>query len=98
MNMGVIKVIKMIDFFIFNYIVLILIAILAVSMVLSKKRLNTLLYLYLMSILVSIELALLEAYTLAIVEFIIGTVFIQLICYFLFKNGEALQYDEKDLF
>lgn len=85
------------DFFVFNYIVLFLIAVLAIFLLLSKKRLNMLLYLYLMSILVSVELVLLKAYTLAIAEFIIGTVFTQFISYYLFKNG-GIEYDEKDLF
>ncbi len=94
MSMGVIKVI---DFFIFNYLILILIAILTISIVFVKKRFTLLLHLYLMSILISIELILLRAYTIAIIEFIIGTVLIQFICYFLFKE-KGIDNDEKDLF
>lgn len=86
----------MIDFFAFNYLILILIAILTLAIVFSKSTLTILLYMHLMSILVCLELIMFKAYTIALIEFIIGTVLIEVVFYFLFKR-RRIDSDKKDM-
>jgi len=89
------EVIKTIDFFVFNYLILFLMAILTLAIVFTKKTLSILLYMHLMSILVCLELILFKAYIIAVIEFVIGTVFIEVVFYFLFKVREI--HDKKDM-
>ncbi len=80
----------MIDFFIFSYIIIALIGILSIAMVFTKKREFIFAYLFLMSMLASVELIILKAYSIAIVEIIISMVFIPLLAALLFKGEGKL--------